>query len=147
MTADTARLAENKELVRRYTDEVFNEQNYDVVSEVLAADFQYHNPALPMEVSTPEEFVESVGSIHTAFPDFEATIEAVVAEGDRVVTRTREGGTHEGEFAGVPPTGKSVEIQGINIYRIDGGRIAEMWIQVDMLGLMQQLGVVEPPGE
>lgn len=133
--------------MRRYTDEVFNEQNYDVVDELLAADIVDHNPAVPMEVTSPEEFKGSVELIHAAFPDFEASIESVIAEGDRVVTRTREGGTHEGEFAGIEPTGKSVEVQAINIYRIEDDRIAEMWIQVDMMGLMQQLGVVDPSGE
>jgi steroid delta-isomerase-like uncharacterized protein len=126
---------------------VFNEQNYDVVGVLLADDLVDHNPALPMEVTSPEEFKEAVAMIHSAFPDFEAPIEDIIAEGDRVVTRTREMGTHEGEFAGVAPTGKSVEIQGINIYRIEDGRIAEMWIQVDTMGLMGQLGVVDQPGE
>jgi steroid delta-isomerase-like uncharacterized protein len=147
MTAEASRLEENKELVRRYTEEVFNEQNYDVIDEVLAEDLIDHNPALPMEITSPAEFKEAVKTIHSAFPDFEAPIEDIIAEGDRVVTRTREMGTHEGTFAGVPPTGESVEVQGINIYRIEDGRIAEMWIQVDTMGLMGQLGVVEPPGE
>ena len=147
MTANTAQVEDNKELVRRYTDEVFNEQNYDVVDELLAADIVDHNPAVPVEVTSPDEFKESVKLIHAAFPDFEASIESVIVEGDMVVTRTREAGTHEGEFAGIEPTGKSVEVQAINIYRIEDDQIAEMWIQVDMMGMLQQLGVLDLPGK
>lgn len=75
------------------------------------------------------------------------TTDCPLYEDDRVVTRTRETGTHEDEFAGVDPTGKPVEVQGINVYRIEDDRIAEMWIQVDTMGLMQQIGVVDPPGK
>lgn len=141
MTGANARLEANKALVRRYTHEVFERQNYDVVEEVLADDLVSHNPALPMEVTNPAEFKESMELIHAAFPDFEAPIEDIVAEGDRVVTRTKERGTHEGPFAGIEPTGRSVEVQGLNLYRIEDGEIAEMWIQVDQLGLLEQLGV------
>lgn len=133
----------NKELVGRYTTEVFTNQNYDVIDDVLADDLVDHNPALPMEVTSPAEFRSSVKMIHEAFPDFESPIEDIVAEGNMVVTRTNERGTHKGEFAGIEPTGNEVEIQGINMYRIEGDEIAEMWIQVDMMGLMQQLRVVE----
>lgn len=141
MTDAKTQLEANKALVRRYTHEVFERQNYGVIDEVLADDVVSHNPALPTEITNPAEFRESVELIHAAFPDFEASIEDIVAEGDRVVTRTREGGTHEGAFAGIEPTGRSVEIQGLNLYRIKDGEIAEMWIQVDQPGLLEQVGV------
>lgn len=141
MPPDQTRVEANKALVRRYTDGVFTNHDYDVVDETLADDVVSHNPALPMEITSAAEFKESVWMIHTAFPDFEASIADIVAEGNRVVTRTIERGTHEGAFAGIEPTGRSVEIQGLNLYRIDDGEIAEMWIQVDQMGLQEQLGI------
>lgn len=142
MTDARSETAANKELIRRYTDEVFTKQNYAVIDEVLADDIVDPNPALPMEVTSPAEFKEAVQLIHSAFPDFESPIEDIVAEGNRVVTRTLESGTHRGPFAGIEPTGTAVEIQGINVYRIEESQIEEMWIQVDRMGLMEQLGVL-----
>lgn len=132
--------------MRRYTREVFDERNYDVIDEVVVDDLAYHNPTLPGEITSPSDLKEAVELIHAAFPDFEAPIEDLIAEGDRVVTRTREMGTHEAEFAGIPGTGETVDVQGINVYRLEDGKIAEMWIQVDTMGLMDQLDAMEPPG-
>jgi len=83
---------------------------------------------------------------HTAFPDFQVTVEDVVAEGDKVARRVTLSGTHKGEYMGIPPTGKQMTMGVITIERIEGGKIAEQWGEADMLGLMQQLGVMPPPG-
>lgn len=143
MTAKAKRTEENKQLVRRYTEEVFERGNYDVIDEVLAADLAYHNPAMPTEVSSPGEFEEAVEMIRSAFPDLETPIEEIVAEDDVVVTRTTERGTHEGPFGEIPATGRSFETQAINMYRIDDRRIAEIWVQFDTAGMMEQLGLTE----
>jgi steroid delta-isomerase-like uncharacterized protein len=79
---------------------------------------------------------------HAAFPDSSRIIEDQIAEGELVATRVTLRGTHRGEFQGIPPTGKRVAFTGIGIHRIVGGRIAEHWPQPDLLGLMQQLGVI-----
>jgi predicted ester cyclase len=79
-----------------------------------------------------------------AFADAEATIDDQIAEGDKVVTRWTFRSTHKGKFMGIAPTGKRVTITGINIHRIEGGKIVELWRQKDVLGLMQQLGAVRP---
>jgi predicted ester cyclase len=82
----------------------------------------------------------------TAFGDFSATVEDIVAEGDTVAMRVLLQGTHEGEFMGVEPTGRKFEIENMVFTRIEAGKIAERWVQPDMLGWLQQLGAVDQPG-
>jgi predicted ester cyclase len=81
-----------------------------------------------------------------AFPDLKVTSDFQVAEGDKVVMRWTGTGTHTGELMGIPATGKRIEMTGIGIQRIAGGRIVEEWVESDQMGMMQQLGVVPPPG-
>ncbi len=83
---------------------------------------------------------------HTAFPDFHITIEDVIAEKDRVVLRFNWSGTHKEKFMGIPPTGKHITVNTICIYRIEGGKVKELWAQVDLQGMMQQLGAVPTSG-
>jgi steroid delta-isomerase-like uncharacterized protein len=83
-----------------------------------------------------------VMTFRTAFPDWVETVDEVIAEGDKVVIRVTGRGTHEGEFQGIPPTGRQVIATGVGIGRIENGRIAEAWAAYDALGLMQQLGAV-----
>jgi steroid delta-isomerase-like uncharacterized protein len=80
-----------------------------------------------------------------AFPGLHISIEDVIAQGDKVAVRITWQGTHQGEFMGIPPTGKPVTVTGINLYRVANGKIVEEWWQEDILGLMQQLGVLPPP--
>jgi predicted ester cyclase len=77
-----------------------------------------------------------------AFPDLQITVEDMVAEGDKVAVRWRLRATHQGEFMGIPPTGNQVTMTGIDINRLEGGRLVERWGNEDMLGLLQQLGVM-----
>ena len=84
--------------------------------------------------------------LRSAFPDFKATIDDLVAEGDKVVIRQTWTGTHKGEFMGVPPTGKSVSFGVIDILRIAGGKVVEHWGLMDSMSLMQQLGASPTPG-
>ena len=81
-----------------------------------------------------------------AFPDLRFDVDEVLAEGDRVVARGRLGGTHRGPFLGAPPTGRAFSIGWIAVYRVEGGKIAERWLQGDDLGMMLQLGLMKPPG-
>ncbi len=81
------------------------------------------------------------------FPDLHITIEDIIAEGDKVATRATARGTHKGEFMNIPPTGKQVTVTSIAIQQIAGGKVVEVWVNIDHLGMMQQLGAVPPPGE
>ena len=80
-----------------------------------------------------------------AFPDLKTTTEDLIAEGDKVVARWRSRATHQGEYMGIPPTGKEVEFTGISFYRIEGGKIAQSWNIEDKLGLMRQIGAYPEP--
>jgi steroid delta-isomerase-like uncharacterized protein len=135
---------ENKALVRRFDEEVWGKGNLAVADELLATNFVLHAP--PPEVAPDlEGYKQWVSTARTAFPDLQTTIEDMIAEGDKVVTRWTVRGTHKGEIMGIAPTGKQVTMTGISIDRIEGGKIVEEWNEMDMLGMMQQLGAVPPP--
>jgi steroid delta-isomerase-like uncharacterized protein len=135
---------ENKGLLRRLFEEVWNQGNLATVDELLSADYVLHDPA--MLIRGPEGFKAYVAAFRGAFPDLHATIEDQIAEEDKVAMRFTVRATHKGEFQGLPPTGKQVILTGIDIQRIANGKIAENWVNLDALGLLQQLGVAPPPG-
>jgi steroid delta-isomerase-like uncharacterized protein len=138
---------QNKALVHRLIEEVFNRGNISLVDELMAPDFVEHEelpPGIPPGREAPKQMTTIFRS---AFPDFKATIDDIVAEGDKVVIRQTWSGTHKGEFMGIPPTGKSVSFGVIDIIRIAGGKFVEHWGQMDSMGMMQQLGVIPAPGE
>jgi steroid delta-isomerase-like uncharacterized protein len=135
---------ENKSLVRRLIDEVYNRGDLDAADELLATDYVDHN-ALPGQESGLEGYKGVVTTLRSAFPDYEVTIEDQIAEGDKVVTRYTGRGTHQGELIGIAPTGKSVELTGIGVQRVSGGKLVEEWCEWDQLGMMRQLGVIPEP--
>ena len=98
-----------------------------------------------MQVSGLDQLVSKVGEIVHAIPDFNVTIEDLIAEGDRVVARTKERGTQENEFEGMPATGRSFEVDEVNIFRFENGKIAEVWQISDQLGFLSQLGLLPEP--
>ncbi len=136
---------ENKEKARRFLQEAFNEGNFSVVDEIFTSDYVLHDPAIPNEIRGPEGVKGFVQMYRSAFPDTDITVEDQIAEGDDVVTRWTGRGTHQGELFGVPPTDNRVEVTGITISRIEGGKIAEDWTNYDALGMMQQIGAVPSP--
>ena len=132
----------NKAIVRRYFDQVLNEQRHDLADEFLAEDIELHNTGLPAGLEAVKQWYTMFAA---AFPDGHMTIEDVVAEEDRVVVRTTFNGTHQGVLQGIPATGKTVSVSAITIFRLDNGKIAEGWLVSDNLVLMQQLGVIPTP--
>ena len=139
-------LETNKALARRFFEEVASQHNPDLVDELFSEDYVLHDPGNPM-VQDRETFKQFLTGHYAAFPDAKWTVEDVVAEGDRVVVRWTFTGTHQGELLGIPPTGKQVSMSGITIYRVADGKIAEEWAVSDIMGFMQQLGVLPPPGQ
>jgi steroid delta-isomerase-like uncharacterized protein len=138
---------ENKAVVRRYNElfeEFWRTGDVDVLDEVLAPDFVFHQPGTPPDL---ESFKQFVPMFRAAFPDMSYTVEDMVAEGDKVVDRLTWQATHQGEMMGIPPTGNTVRVTEMHISRISEGKIVERWGQGDNLGMMQQLGVVPPPGQ
>src|SRR5262245_38371385 len=97
---------QNKAIVRRGFEELFNKGQLDVADEVFAKDYVGHDPALPKDLHGPQEFKKFVQMYRTAFPDLVCTIEDQLADGDKVVTRFTARGTHRGELMGIPPTGR-----------------------------------------
>lgn len=145
-TIPMSRTEANKRIARQYPEEVGTKRNLDLIDELEAEDFVEHAP-FGQETHGPEEDKEQMEDFLAAFPDFEATVEDIIAEGDTVAMRVTLRGTHENEFMDIEPTGESFEIQNMVFTRIEDGKIAERWLQMDTLGQLQQLGVVEPPLE
>ncbi|HZU20890.1 MAG TPA: ester cyclase [Gaiellaceae bacterium] len=127
---------------KRILDEVFGAGNYEVADELIAADAQGHDPALPQPTIGPEGLKEAARGYRGAFPDLTMSIQQVVAEGDSVAIRWTARGTHKGDLFGIAPTGKQGTVTGITIDRWANGKIAESWTNWDTLGLLQQLGAV-----
>jgi len=126
---------ENKALVRREQEELWNHTgNLDAAEELFA-------PAYA------EAARQEAADFRQGFPDVVSTIEDLIAEGDKVVARWTSQATHQGDYMGVPPTGKQVEFTGISVYRIEGGKIAESWTIEDELSLMRQIGAVPQAGQ
>ena len=136
--------ASNTRIARRYPEEVATERNLDLIDELLTEDFVEHGMFGEITVGREADKAK-MQRFFDAFADFSATVEDAVAEDDTVALRVTLRGRHEGEFMGIAPTGKSFEIQNMVFVRLEGGKIAERWIQPDGLGLMRQLGVFELP--
>jgi steroid delta-isomerase-like uncharacterized protein len=137
---------ENRALVRRELEEIFNEGKLDLADELLSPDYVVHDSALPEPVRGIEGFKQLRAAYHSASSDIRTTIDDMIAEDDKVVTRWTTRGTHDkGEMLGVPPTGKHIEVTGITVNRISEGKIAEDWTVWDSLGLLRQLGAVPVP--
>jgi steroid delta-isomerase-like uncharacterized protein len=129
---------ENKALARRAWE---IGGNPDLLDEVYATDLVWHEP--DQDIQGLEQAKQFIAMYKTAFPDLNATVEDVIAEGEKVVTRVTIRGTHQGEVEEFgPPTGRQIEIKGLTIHRIEGGKIVEDWDSYDNLSVMQQLGLV-----
>jgi steroid delta-isomerase-like uncharacterized protein len=133
---------QNKAVVRRLVEEVFNQGNLSMIDELIAPDFVEHEelpPGIPPGREAPKQMF---AMLQSAFPDFKATIDDLVAEGDKIVIRQTWTGTQKGEFMGIPPTGKRVSIGVIDILRLADGKMAEHWGIMDSMAMMQQLGAI-----
>jgi predicted ester cyclase len=135
-------LEENKAAVRRIYDELWNERRFDVAEEVIAEGAVNYDTGLAPMPFGPEEMKGTVRMVTAGFPDNRHEVEEVIAEGDVVVLRCKLTGTHEGEFMGIPPTGRQIEVNEIHIYRLEGGKAVEHRAGRDDLGAMRQLGVI-----
>jgi steroid delta-isomerase-like uncharacterized protein len=140
----TAQETSNKATVRRFcnaTNTGDAELISNTIDELVEPDALIRTP-LPLETTGAQKLKEVFARLHRAYPDLHVTIEDLVAEGDRVVSRNTVTGTHQGEYMGLPATGKSVTYNEIFIARFAGGRIAETWGVVDVLSQMRQLGAI-----
>ncbi len=135
---------DNKAIVLHNYAEL-NKGNLDIIDDLYAPDFIGHIPGFPL-IHGGQAFKHVQATFYTAFPDLQETPEALIAQGDKVTLRETYRGTHTGDLQGLRPTGKRVQFSSIDIYRFAGGKIVELWVAFDQLGMLQQLGVIPPLG-
>ena len=136
--------AEQNKAIALRTSEIVNQKNPDLIEECYPPDFVWHGP--DQDIRTYEQAEQSAAMFLAAFPDAHITDEDVIAEGEKVVRRYTTHATHQGETEMFgPPTGRQIELKGITIHRIEGGKIVEEWESFDNLSMMKQLGLA--PGQ
>jgi steroid delta-isomerase-like uncharacterized protein len=133
---------ENKAIMRRWVEEIWNKGNLDVIDEIVGVDFVRHDPSDPEPVLGQHGLKHLVTMYREAFPDLTFAVEDQIAEGDKVVSRWTSTGTHKCDLGGIAPTGNATTGSGIHIARIVNGKVMEGWNNGDSMGLMQQLGVI-----
>lgn len=134
-------MQEAKDLVERYIEHVWNRGEPDALDELTTPGFTYRlGGQPPREVAAMKGFL---AELREAFPDWTVQIETIIGEGDVVAVRWTGSATHAGVFRGIPATGRSVVVGGMNFYLLSQGRIALEWEQMDSLGLLAQLGVLD----
>jgi steroid delta-isomerase-like uncharacterized protein len=137
-------MSDSEAVVRRFLDQVITEGRGDVIDEVMADDLSWHGGSFG-EIRGLADFKQFIGQFLAAFPDLAVTVEDVIADGDKVVTRLGVSGSHTGDLMGIPASGRNAAWTDINIYRVAGGKIAEEWFCGDYLGMMQQIGAIPTP--
>jgi steroid delta-isomerase-like uncharacterized protein len=129
----------NKALVRRFFDEVYNKGNLAVADELVATGHRSHNK-LGLQVLGPEGIKNAARVQRPAFPDQQSALDDLIAEGDKVAVRGHDTGTHTGPFMGIPASGKRFHVTWTDIFRIEGGKLQEAWLAVDVADFRRQLG-------
>jgi steroid delta-isomerase-like uncharacterized protein len=142
-TTDTATVAANRALIRRVFDEIVNGRNLDAIESLYRTDFVDHDP-LPGGRDGRDGVRHTLGSLQAAFSDLHVTINDMSAHGDKVVIHNTWVGTHDGRLLGLPPTGRRTSYDGIVIFRVEDGRVAERWAMVEVDRLQRQLTPLEP---
>lgn len=138
---------QNKTIVRRLFDELWNKGNLPVADELIAPTYAHHDASTPDFGRGPESEKKRATLYRTAFSDLRLTVEDMIAEGETVVARWSCRGSHKGDLNGMAATGKQFVISGVSVVRFSGGKMVEGWINWDALGLMQQLNVVPELGK
>jgi len=140
MTTD--RLTQNKQLVYAFIDELFTKGDLDAVERYLDPSFVNHDAPFPGAPEGREGMRLAASTYRDALPDWHSDVEQLIAEGDIVVEIFTASGTHQGDLMGVPGTGKTLTLRGVNVFRIVDERIVERWGRLDQLGVLQQLGLI-----
>ncbi|MFN2137839.1 MAG: ester cyclase [Candidatus Promineifilaceae bacterium] len=133
-------IQENKHIVRTLVEELEGTGNYAAAKTLLATDFGGKIPFF--EIDGRHEYISSVQMLRSAFPDMDVQVTQLVAEDDMVAIRLAVRGTQQGEFLGLSPTGRPIQMNGAAFFRVAGGKIVEAWSFPDLFGVMQQLGAI-----
>ena len=139
--------ADNKAIVRRLYEEVWNKRKLEVINEIISPSHALQGPNFSGSSVGPEAYKRQVLLFLTGYPDLDWTIEDIIAEKDKVVACWSISGTHKGDYMGVPATNKKVSVDGMTIHHIANGKIMDSYSNWDALGMMQQLGVVPVFGQ
>jgi predicted ester cyclase len=137
--------AEDQEAVFRGWIEAYNRRDKQGEADARAPGYVAHAPGMPDPLDA-EAWVEFIDSFAEGFPDLRLTIESIVSSGDMVAARVAFHGTHRGEFQGLPPTNREVAFTGMELDRMVDGKVAEHWVELDQMALLQQLGLTVLPG-
>jgi len=133
---------ENVNLVRRYVEDVVGKGDAGAIEEIYSPDYVNHTTFAGGDLRGLDGVRSVMTAFRTGFPDVNVTIDDVIEAGDKVVTRATGYGTHTGEFRGIAPTGRKIEVRIISIFRISEGKIIERWENMDTMTLMQQIGAI-----
>ncbi len=142
MTTD--RITGNKDLVNNFIQDLFSKGDLAAVDRYLHPKFVSHDPPFPGAPGGPEGMRLAAATFRRALPDWHSDVRALIAEGDLVAELFTASGTHRAELMGASPSGKTLTLRGVNIFRIDGDKIVERWGCLDQLGLLRQLGLIKP---
>jgi steroid delta-isomerase-like uncharacterized protein len=139
----------NKAIILQMYEEVWNKRNLAFIDEAVSTEFVDNPPKRFFDVPTRgrESLYEAARGFHEGFADFHDEVLNIIAEGDRVVYLGEITGTHTGNLFGVPASGKSVKVYGINYFRMDEGKVVERWGIFDVMVMMQQIGMIPSPGQ
>ena len=135
----------NKQLMNRFVTFI-NTASEQLAGELISPDAIFHVPGQPEPMRGPAGYLAIIEMMRSGFPDIQWILEDSVVEDDKVAARFIMQGTHQGSFFGVPPTGKSINVQAMNFYRFSNGQIVEEYGQPDMLGLLTQIGAIPKSG-
>ena len=138
---------ENKFIVRRLYEEVWNERKLEVVDELISPSHTLHDASVSGPQIGPDAYKKQVIRFTKAFPDLHFAIEDIISENDKLVVSWMISGTHKGEYEGIPPTDKKISVDGITINYLANGKILDSYVSWDALGLMRQLGHAPPLGK
>jgi steroid delta-isomerase-like uncharacterized protein len=134
---------QNKALIRRGFEDAINTGKLELLADIVGPTYVNHD--MPMEQPGPDGLRQVLAPFLSAFPDFAVTIEDIVGEGDKVVTRGVFTGTQRGAFMGIPATGTAVRVPYMDMWRVEDGKAVENWVRLDTLSLLQQLGAMPSP--
>lgn len=135
---------QNKDFIQSYTDDFWNTHNLAAIDTYYSRDFIMHSANEKRDFNQYKQLCQAY---FTAFPDLHISTSNLIAEGDKVAKTWTATGTHKDEFMGIPATGKKLSFKGLEIFRIKDGKIAEIWIAMDQLGMLQQMGVIPTEGK
>jgi steroid delta-isomerase-like uncharacterized protein len=133
---------ENEAIIRRYIEVGWSTGDMSAVEDAIDPSYRRHQPNMAMPVESEKDLEQLIGMYRAGVPDLDIRIQHIVAEGDWVVTRVICRGTHAGELAGIPPTGKALDFTASDIFQMADGKVVESWHNVDDLGLLQQIGSI-----